>query len=197
MLSTNWTLHACYIQFQCENIFQLVQSNTGSFSSARRKSKEVNMAAGVSEGVDEKPTFTCASCGFKCHYEYFGKKPPFSKSIVYVYSFVCLWFLYFLSSWFQRRNSQNMRGFPRSSSNLISRCDSTTICFDCMTFTMHINLRRDCGFDNWQLISPVQFNRVTLSPPHLFDNSLNSHHLFAWQCIKIVRRIYILITPGS
>ena len=31
----------------------------------------------------------------------------------------------------------------------------------------------------------------------LADNFVNSHHLSALQCIKIVRRIYILITPGS
>ena len=31
----------------------------------------------------------------------------------------------------------------------------------------------------------------------LVDYFLNSHHLSAGQCIKIVRRIYILITPGS
>ena len=29
------------------------------------------------------------------------------------------------------------------------------------------------------------------------DNFLNYHYLSAWQCIKIVRRIYKLITPGS
>ena len=32
----------------------------------------------------------------------------------------------------------------------------------------------------------------------LIDNFLNSHiYLSAWQCIKIVRRIYMLVTPGS
>ncbi|XP_022805736.1 cysteine-rich DPF motif domain-containing protein 1-like [Stylophora pistillata] len=41
-----------------------------------------NMAANRSESTAEKPTFTCASCGFQCNYEYFGKKPPFSKSVV-------------------------------------------------------------------------------------------------------------------
>ena len=32
---------------------------------------------------------------------------------------------------------------------------------------------------------------------HLVDNFLISHCLCAWQCIKIVRRIYIPFTPGS
>ena len=31
----------------------------------------------------------------------------------------------------------------------------------------------------------------------LIDNVVNSHYLSAWQCIKIVRRIYMLITSGS
>ena len=31
----------------------------------------------------------------------------------------------------------------------------------------------------------------------LVDNCLNSHYLSAWQCIKIVKRIYMLVTPGS
>ena len=31
----------------------------------------------------------------------------------------------------------------------------------------------------------------------LVDNFRNSHHLSVLQCIKIVRRIYILIIPGS
>ena len=39
------------------------------------------------ETAAEKPIFTCSSCGFECHYEYFGKKPPFSKSVLYVFCF--------------------------------------------------------------------------------------------------------------
>ena len=31
----------------------------------------------------------------------------------------------------------------------------------------------------------------------LLDNFLNSHYMFPWQCIKIVRRSYKLIAPGS
>ena len=31
----------------------------------------------------------------------------------------------------------------------------------------------------------------------LVDNFLNSHYLSASQCSKIVRRIYMLVTPGS
>ena len=54
------------------------------------------MAADTSESTAEKLTFTCASCGFECNYEYFGKKPPFSKSVVYVYYFFCPWFFIFL-----------------------------------------------------------------------------------------------------
>lgn len=42
----------------------------------------IKMAADTSESTAEKLTFTCASCGFECNYEYFGKKPPFSKSVV-------------------------------------------------------------------------------------------------------------------
>lgn len=44
------------------------------------------MAAEMSnETAAEKTMFLCSSCGFECHYEYFGKKPPFSKSLVYVF----------------------------------------------------------------------------------------------------------------
>ena len=31
----------------------------------------------------------------------------------------------------------------------------------------------------------------------LVDNFINSHYLSAWQCIRIVRRICMLVTPGS
>ena len=31
----------------------------------------------------DKVTFKCCSCGFECYYEYFGKRPPFSKSVMY------------------------------------------------------------------------------------------------------------------
>ncbi|XP_068714389.1 cysteine-rich DPF motif domain-containing protein 1-like [Montipora foliosa] len=34
------------------------------------------------ESSSNKSTFICSNCGFECHYEYFGKTPPFSKSIV-------------------------------------------------------------------------------------------------------------------
>ena len=34
------------------------------------------------ESASETTMFLCSSCGFECHYEYFGKKPPFSKSVV-------------------------------------------------------------------------------------------------------------------
>ena len=54
------------------------------------------MATDTSESTAEKLTFTCASCGFECNYEYFGKKPPFSKSVVYVYYFFCPWFFFFV-----------------------------------------------------------------------------------------------------
>ena len=37
----------------------------------------------------------------------------------------------------------------------------------------------------------------TPGPPSLRPCFLNYHYLSALQCIKIVRRIYILITPGS
>ena len=40
------------------------------------------------ETAPEKTTFTCSCCGFECHYEYFGRKPPFSKSVMY--EFCCL-----------------------------------------------------------------------------------------------------------
>ncbi|KAM7437988.1 Cysteine-rich domain [Porites harrisoni] len=30
----------------------------------------------------DKVTFKCSSCGFECYYEYFGKRPPFSKSVI-------------------------------------------------------------------------------------------------------------------
>lgn len=37
---------------------------------------------GPKEIATEKPMFTCSFCGFECHYEYFGKNPPFSKSVL-------------------------------------------------------------------------------------------------------------------
>ena len=41
------------------------------------------MAAEVTEkSLSDKPIFLCSSCGFECHYEYFGKKPPCSKSVM-------------------------------------------------------------------------------------------------------------------
>jgi len=41
------------------------------------------MAAEMSEETAADETmFLCSSCGFECRYEYFGKKPPFSKSVV-------------------------------------------------------------------------------------------------------------------
>ena len=49
----------------------------------------------LKETTAEKPMFTCSSCGFQCHYEYFGKKPPFSKSVLYVYCFRCIHFSFF------------------------------------------------------------------------------------------------------
>ena len=55
------------------------------------------MAAELKESATEKPMFICSSCGFECHYEYFGKKPPFSKSILYVLCFriivLCFFFI--------------------------------------------------------------------------------------------------------
>ena len=59
------------------------------------------MAAELSETATEKPMFTCSSCGFECHYEYFGKKPPFSKSVVYVscFCFLIFNFLKFLTKY--------------------------------------------------------------------------------------------------
>ena len=55
------------------------------------------MAAELKETAAEKPMFTCSSCGFQCHYEYFGKKPPFSKSVLYVYCFRCIYvYIFFL-----------------------------------------------------------------------------------------------------
>ena len=41
------------------------------------------MAAEVTEkSLSDKPIFSCSSCAFECHYEYFGKKPPCSKSVM-------------------------------------------------------------------------------------------------------------------
>ena len=37
------------------------------------------------ETAADETMFLCSSCGFECRYEYFGKKPPFSKSVVYVF----------------------------------------------------------------------------------------------------------------
>ena len=71
----------------------LLQSITGSYVTQG----EFKMAAELKEST-EKPMFICSSCGFECHYEYFGKKPPFSKSVVYVLCFhiiVLCFFLFF------------------------------------------------------------------------------------------------------
>ncbi|KAK2547499.1 Cysteine-rich DPF motif domain-containing protein 1 [Acropora cervicornis] len=41
------------------------------------------MAAELTEkSLSDKPIFSCSSCAFECHYEYFGKKPPCSKSVM-------------------------------------------------------------------------------------------------------------------
>ena len=46
------------------------------------------------EMTAEKPRFECSLCGFECHYDYFGNKPPFSKSIVYVHGILSpMWYL--------------------------------------------------------------------------------------------------------
>ena len=74
------------------------------------------MAADTSESTAEKLTFTCASCGFECNYEYFGKKPPFSKSVVYVYYFFVRGFLFFCCrTLFPRVTTQFARSLTRQS----------------------------------------------------------------------------------
>lgn len=76
----------------------------------------INMAADTSESTAEKLTFTCASCGFECNYEYFGKKPPFSKSVVYVYYFFVRGFLFFCCrTLFPRVTTQFARSLTRQS----------------------------------------------------------------------------------
>ena len=52
----------------------------------RLEMNKSTMAAEMSEETAADETmFLCSSCGFECRYEYFGRKPPFSKSVVYVF----------------------------------------------------------------------------------------------------------------
>lgn len=89
-------------QLDISCIFHIVSIRTNFAAGSKRcglnfrAEWNINMAADTSESTAEKLTFTCASCGFECNYEYFGKKPPFSKSVVYVYYFFCPWFFIFL-----------------------------------------------------------------------------------------------------
>ena len=90
---TNWTFHVFFIIISIRTNFAAGSKRCGlNF----RAEWNINMAADTSESTAEKLTFTCASCGFECNYEYFGKKPPFSKSVVYVYYFFVRGFLFFL-----------------------------------------------------------------------------------------------------
>lgn len=90
---TNWTFHVLFIIISIRTNFAAGSKRCGlNF----RAEWNIKMAADTSESTAEKLTFTCASCGFECNYEYFGKKPPFSKSVVYVYYFFCPWFFIFL-----------------------------------------------------------------------------------------------------
>lgn len=110
---TNWTFHVFFIIISIRTNFAAGSKRCGlNF----RAEWNIKMAADTSESTAEKLTFTCASCGFECNYEYFGKKPPFSKSVVYVYYFFVRGFLFFCCrTLFPRVTTQFARSLTRQS----------------------------------------------------------------------------------
>lgn len=110
---TNWTFHVFFIIISIRTNFAAGSKRCGlNF----RAEWNIKMAADTSESTAEKLTFTCASCSFEYNYEYFGKKPPFSKSVVYVYYFFVRGFLFFCCrTLFPRVTTQFARSLTRQS----------------------------------------------------------------------------------
>ena len=74
------------ICFCCFGILRAPRDDVTLSSPWRPEMAKSTMAAEMSEETAAGETmFLCSSCGFECRYEYFGRKPPFSKSVVYVF----------------------------------------------------------------------------------------------------------------